>query len=65
MRICINPECGWTGPANKTVHPKHSPEELLCPECYEVTEDYSVEFYRRDLCPGPALNDPFPEKEQK
>ncbi len=39
MRICrcCNPACGWIGTKDKTVRPKHSPYELLCPNCREVT----------------------------
>lgn len=37
---CINEEtCGWTGPRRETVHPKHDPTALRCPECYEVVEE--------------------------
>jgi hypothetical protein len=37
--ICCNGECNWTGPLSDTVHPKHDPNHLLCPECYEVVEE--------------------------
>lgn len=35
---CCNGECNWEGPLEECVHPKHDPEYLLCPECYEVVE---------------------------
>lgn len=35
---CANEDCGWTGPIDETVHPKHDAALLLCPECYEVVE---------------------------
>lgn len=38
LRICCNPDCGWTGPAAECVHPHHWPEDRLCPKCNEVTE---------------------------
>jgi hypothetical protein len=38
MRECINETCGWRGKTENTCHPKHNPEDKLCPECYEVTE---------------------------
>ncbi len=38
MRICSNPDCNWEGKDDECVHPKHSPEDLLCPLCHEVTE---------------------------
>lgn len=41
-RICINPDCEWTGKVEDTVHPKNSPEELLCPKCHEVTEEATI-----------------------
>ena len=37
-RECVNEACGWIGLEHDTVHPKHSPECKLCPECYDVTE---------------------------
>lgn len=40
-RICCNPNCGWTGDESECVYPKHWPEDRLCPECYEVTEEIS------------------------
>ncbi len=33
---CCNEDCGWSGPKSETVHPKHVPDLLLCPECHEV-----------------------------
>lgn len=39
IRICCNAECGWMGKENDCVHPKHSPDDRLCPVCYEVTEE--------------------------
>jgi hypothetical protein len=36
--VCCNPECQWTGKIEDCVHPKHSPNDLLCPECYEVVQ---------------------------
>ena len=35
---CCNEACGWSGPLAQTVTPKHVPEQLLCPDCYEVVE---------------------------
>ena len=35
---CCNDACPWRGPFSETVHPKHHPDRLLCPECYEVVE---------------------------
>lgn len=35
---CCNEDCGWVGPASEAVHPKHDASQVLCPECYEVTE---------------------------
>lgn len=32
---CMNEECGWSGDVVDTVHFKHSPDWLLCPECHE------------------------------
>lgn len=29
--------CDWTGLTRDTVHPKHNPEEKLCPKCNETT----------------------------
>lgn len=37
-RICCNPDCYWVGLETDCVHPKHCPEDRLCPRCNEVTE---------------------------
>ena len=39
-RICCNNKCNWVGKDKETVHPKHWPNDKLCPKCYEVTEIY-------------------------
>jgi hypothetical protein len=33
-----------------------------CLSCQEERLRMALEFYRKDLCPGPAMTDPFPEK---
>jgi hypothetical protein len=38
MRICINPDCGWTGTENECLDYKHPIGARLCPECHENTE---------------------------
>ena len=35
---CCSPDCDWTGYSIDCVTPKHEPDKLLCPECYEVVE---------------------------
>lgn len=35
---CCNDACPWRGIESETVHPKHDPSHLLCPECHEVVE---------------------------
>jgi hypothetical protein len=35
-RHCIS--CNWRGQAFETVHPKHWPNDRLCPNCNDVTE---------------------------
>lgn len=39
LRVCCNPDCQWTGDESECVHPKHWPDDRLCPECHEVTEE--------------------------
>lgn len=38
QRVCANGDCEWHGDVSETVHPKHDPSMILCPECHEVTE---------------------------
>jgi hypothetical protein len=38
VRVCCNSDCGWIGYETDCVHPKHVPDERLCPKCNEVTE---------------------------
>jgi len=38
IRICCNADCEWVGDESECVCPHHVPDELLCPNCYEVTE---------------------------
>lgn len=35
---CNSEVCGWIGPECDTVHPKHWPDQRLCPRCNETTE---------------------------
>ena len=35
MVECLRDECGWFGPADEAVHPKHDPDFICCPECHE------------------------------
>lgn len=35
---CCNEACGWIGSLKDCMHPKHEPDYLVCPECYEVVE---------------------------
>lgn len=37
-RVCISDKCNWVGDESDCVHPKHWPDDRLCPECYEKTE---------------------------
>lgn len=34
--------CEWVGEWVNTVHPKHDPNHLLCPECNETIQPYTV-----------------------
>jgi len=34
--------CEWVGEWVNTVHPKHDPNHLLCPECNETIHPYTV-----------------------
>lgn len=41
-------------------------ETACCVECRgERERGPALEFYRRDLAPGPVFNQPFPEKERE
>lgn len=35
MRQCN--KCDWSGTEAECVHPKHVPDQLLCPNCNETT----------------------------
>ena len=50
---CCNEACGWSGPLEQTVTPKHVPEQLLCPACYEVVEASPVPTVILDYLPSP------------
>lgn len=32
---CMSDVCSWAGLMSECVHPKHDPDNLLCPECHE------------------------------
>ncbi len=32
---CMSDECGWVGLMSDCLHPKHDPDNLLCPKCHE------------------------------
>ncbi len=49
MIICCNPDCNWIGTPEQSVYLKHNPEQLLCPECREVTE---VTYEEEDTLKG-------------
>ena len=44
VAACIHLECGWFGLASETVHPKHAPKDLCCPDCHDTveTKEYSL-----------------------
>ncbi len=35
--LCNSNDCNWIGDWSDTVHPKHDPNNILCPECHETT----------------------------
>lgn len=35
---CCNPDCDWSGFSTDCSFQPHTPNELLCPLCYEVVE---------------------------
>lgn len=43
MRQCCNTKCHWVGEDDDCVHPKHWPDDRLCPECHEVTEPMDID----------------------
>ena len=42
-RICCNIRCEWVGDADDCVCFTHDPDYLMCPNCYDATEELDDE----------------------